>query len=81
MVVAEGVTIIPVPLVTVMSPGVITPAPLAKTPVNVAVPPALIEVGLAVKLVMVGDAGFDGVTATVVVIVAGTPAEFVTVRV
>jgi hypothetical protein len=39
-----------------MLPGVITPAPLAKTPVRLVVPPAETAVGFAVKLVMEGAA-------------------------
>ena len=38
-----------------MFPGVITPVPLANTPVRFADPPAVIVVGLAVKLVMAGS--------------------------
>jgi hypothetical protein len=52
--VSEGVTLTGVPLVTARFPGVITPAPFAKTPVRLTDPPAAIEVGFAVKLVMEG---------------------------
>jgi hypothetical protein len=51
---------------------------LAKTPVRVAVPPEIIVVGLATKLVMV--AGF-GSMVTVVDFVTAVPVEGVTVRV
>ena len=50
-----GVTLTAVPLVTAMFPGVIMPVPSAKTPVRLAVPPTVTAVGLAVKLVMVGE--------------------------
>jgi hypothetical protein len=59
-------------------PGVIMPVPPLNTPVRLADPPAAIEAGAAAKLVIVGAAG---VTETVAVLVAVTPAEFVTVRV
>jgi hypothetical protein len=39
-------------VVTGRFPGVITPVPSAKTPVRLADPPAAIDVGFAVKLVM-----------------------------
>jgi hypothetical protein len=61
-----------------MFPGVITPVPLAKTPVKLDVPPAVIVAGLAAKLVIVGAAGF---TVTVAVCWVITPAELVTVSV
>jgi hypothetical protein len=41
-----------------MFPGVITPVPLAKTPVRAIVAPAVTAVGLAVKLVIAGSLGF-----------------------
>jgi hypothetical protein len=37
-----------------MFPGAITPVPFEKTPVRFADPPAVIDVGFAVKLVMAG---------------------------
>jgi len=55
VVVCAGETLTAVPLVTVMFPGVMTPVPLAKTPVRLADPPAVTAVGLAVKLVIVGS--------------------------
>jgi hypothetical protein len=61
-----------------MFPGVIMPVPPLKTPVRLANPPAVIEVGLAVKLVIVAAVE---PTVTGAVLVAVTPAEFVTVRV
>ena len=38
------------PLVTEMLPGVMTPVPFANTPVSEALPPAVMEAGLAEKL-------------------------------
>jgi hypothetical protein len=73
-----GETLTAVPLVTVVFPGVITPVPLAKTPVRLAVAPAVIVAGLAVKLVIVGARGF---TVTVAVCATAPPALFVTVRI
>jgi hypothetical protein len=78
MVVTDGVTLTGVPLVSARSPGVMTPVPLAKTPVREAVPPAVIDVGLAMKLVMAGAAGFTVITAAWVTV---TPAALVTVSV
>jgi hypothetical protein len=40
---------------------------LAKTPVRLAVPPDVIDVGLAAKLVIDGASGATGVTVTVAV--------------
>jgi hypothetical protein len=57
---------------------VITPVPLAKTPVRLADPPAVIDAGVAAKLVIVGAAAF---TVTVAVCWTVAPAELVTVRV
>ena len=57
MVVCAGETLTAVPLVTLIFPGVITPVPFEKTPVRLAIPPALTAVGLAAKLVIVGSAG------------------------
>jgi hypothetical protein len=61
-----------------MFPGEIMPVPPPNTPVRLADPPAAIEAGVAAKLVIVGAVE---VTVTVAVLVAVTPAEFVTVRV
>jgi hypothetical protein len=61
-----------------MLPGVITPVPLANTPVRLAVPPAVTAAGAAVKLVMVGAAG---VTVTVAACADVPPEAFVTVRI
>jgi hypothetical protein len=44
------------PLVAAMLPGVITPVPLLKTPVKLDDAPAVIEAGLATKLVIDGAA-------------------------
>jgi hypothetical protein len=77
MVVAVGLTLSGVPLVTGMLPGVITPVPFAKTPVKLALPPGPTVVGLATKLVMVGAAS----TITLVVAVTAAPTGGVTVRV
>jgi hypothetical protein len=63
VVVAVGLTLTGVPLVTARSPGVITPVPLANTAVRLELPPAVIVAGLAAKLVIVGA----GTTVTVVV--------------
>jgi hypothetical protein len=77
-VVAVGLTLTGVPLVTVRLPGVITPVPFANTPVRFVLAPYVIVVGLATKLVIVA-AGF---TVTVTIWVAGVPpAGGVTVRV
>ena len=73
-----GVALTGVPLVTVRLPGVITPVPSVKMPVKLVVPPAVIDVGFAMKLVIAGAATF---TVMVTVIDAVTPAELVTVSV
>ena len=75
--VAAGVTVTAVPLVAEILPGVMTPAPLAKTPVSVVLAPPLMVVEPATKLAMVGM----GSTVTVAVAVAAAPLEGVTVRV
>ena len=77
--VVVGPTFTGVPLVTVMLPGVITPVPFEKSAVRLApLPPAVIDEGLARKLVMVGG----GYTVTVAVCVIAVPtAGGVTVRV
>jgi hypothetical protein len=80
-VVSDGLTLIAVPLVTARFPGVMMPVPLAKTPVKLADPPAVIDVGFAVKLVIAGAAGITGGTVTTAVWVTITPDAFVTVRV
>jgi hypothetical protein len=54
-VVIDGVTITEFPLVTARLPGVMSPVPLVKTPMRLAVPPAVIDAGVAVKLVMEGS--------------------------
>jgi hypothetical protein len=76
--VTEGETLTGDPLVAGRLPGVIMPVPLAKTPVRLVEPPAVIDAGLAVKLVIVGGAG---VTVTVAVCVIAGPVAGVTVRV
>jgi hypothetical protein len=63
-VVEVGLTLTPTPLLAGILPGVITPVPLAKTPVSVVVAPTVIVAGLALKLLMVGGGGF---TVTVAV--------------
>ena len=45
-----GLTVAATPLVTEMLPGVMTPVPFANTPVSEALPPAVMEAGLAEKL-------------------------------
>jgi hypothetical protein len=69
MVVAVGLTVTAVPLVAAIFPGVMTPVPLAKTPVSVVLPPKLMVGELATKLAMVGA----GYTVTVAVAVTGGP--------
>jgi hypothetical protein len=76
--VSDGVTLTAVPLVAGRFPGVITPVPLAKAPVRLAVPPAVTVVGVAAKLAIVGAAGF---TVTVAACSATLPEAFVTVRI
>ena len=61
-----GVTLTGVPLVAAMFPGVMTPVPPANMPVKLADPPAVIDAGFAMKLVIVGAAGTTGFTVTVV---------------
>jgi hypothetical protein len=61
--VSGGVTLTAFPLVTAMLPGVITPLPLAKTPVSLDEAPAVIDAGLAAKLVITGAAAALGVLA------------------
>jgi fructose 1,6-bisphosphatase len=78
VVVVEGVTATAVPLIAGRFPGVITPVPFAKIPVRFEVPPAVIDVGFAIKLVIVGTIE---VTVTVAVCAVVTPAELVTVSV
>jgi hypothetical protein len=78
VVVAVGLTLTPLPLVTEIFPGVMTPAPLENTPVRVLLAPAVIVAGLATKLVMVGTLA---VTVTVAVCVTAVPVVGVTVRV
>jgi hypothetical protein len=56
-VVAEGLTVTPTPLLAVRLPGVITPVPLAKTPVRVALDPSGTEVGFPLKLLIEGGGG------------------------
>ena len=80
MVVVVGLTLTPVLLVTSMGAGppVMTPVPLAKTPVRVELPPFVMVAGRAPKLEIVG-AGF---TVTVALAVIGAPpAVGVSVRV
>jgi hypothetical protein len=59
-VVAEGLTLTGVPLATATLPGVITPVPLAKTAVRLALVPASMAAGLAAKLEMDGGVGAVG---------------------
>jgi hypothetical protein len=56
-VLAAGLTLTAVPLVTLIFPGVITPVPFAKTAVRLELPPAAIVPGLAVKLVIEAAGG------------------------
>jgi hypothetical protein len=75
VVVAAGVTTKGAPLVAASDPGVITPVPFEKTPVRLVVPPDVIVVGLARKLVIVGVAAIVHVAVPLAV-----PALFVTVQ-
>ena len=77
MVVAVGLTLTGVPLVTARLPGVITPVPLAKTAVRLELAPAVMVTGFAVKLVIAGA----GTTVTVAVWLTDASAELVTVMV
>ena len=77
MVVAAGVTVTGVPLMTGPTPLLILPVPPEKTGVKVVDVPAAIVAAPAVKLVMAGAA----ITVTVAVAVLDVPALFVTVRV
>jgi hypothetical protein len=56
MLVVVGVTVTAAPLVTAIFPGEMTPVPLAKTAVRLALPPTVIDAGVAVKLVIDGSA-------------------------
>jgi hypothetical protein len=77
VVVADGLTITGVPLVTARFPGVITPVPFANTAVRLVLAPTVMVAGLAAKLLIVGA----GVTVTVAVCVTAVPLEGVTVSV
>ena len=78
LVVAVGLTETPTPLVAAIGPGVITPVPPLNTPVSIELPPGAMVVGTAVKLVIVGGAGF---TVMVTIAVAAVPLAGVTVSV
>jgi hypothetical protein len=56
-----GLTLTGVWLVTERLPGVMTPVPLAKIPVRLVLPPAVIVSGSAVKLVIVATGVVDRV--------------------
>ena len=75
--VAVGLTLTGVPLVTAIFPGLMTPVPPVKTAERAELPPAAMVVGFAAKLVIEGAA----TTVTEAVCVTGVPAAFVTVRV
>jgi hypothetical protein len=77
---ATGVTTTAVPLKAFKFPGVMTPDPFAKTPVNETDCPAEIVVAEAVNELIVGAAG----SAEVVIaafLLTEAPSELVTVRV
>ena len=74
--VAVGLTLTAVPLVTGILPGVISPVPPAKTAVRLELLPEVIPSGLAAKLVIT-----EPVTVTVTVCVTAVPVVGVTVRV
>ena len=57
--VAVGLTVTATPLVAGRFPGVITPVPVAKTPVRAAVDPSVMELRFAVKLIIEGGGGSD----------------------
>jgi hypothetical protein len=80
VVVEVGLTLIALALVTEMIPGVITPEPPVKTAVRLLLAPEAIEVGVAVKLVIVGEFT-TGVTVTVTDRVIADPLVGVTVSV
>jgi hypothetical protein len=61
VVVTVGLTVIGVPLVMAVFPGVTTPVPFTKTAVRVALDPTSTAAGLAAKLVMEGTGGGGGV--------------------
>jgi len=77
LVVVVGVTATAVPLVTVMgeAPPVMTPVPLVKIPVRLAVSPAVMVAGVAEKLVITAA----GSTVTETVSEIGDPVVGVTV--
>src|SRR5580692_1855883 len=77
VVVVVGLTVTATPLIAAILPGVITPVPLAKTPVRVALCPVVMVVGRAVRLALM-CAGF---TVTMAVAVMVVPMEEVTVSV
>jgi hypothetical protein len=78
VVVAAGLTLTAVPLVTGRLPGVITPVPLTKSANRLELEPAPICAGVATKLVI---AGAVALYVTVVIMVTAVPMGFVTVRV
>ena len=78
MVVATGLMLTAVPLVTGRLPGVIMPVPLTNTPVRFELAPPAIVVGLATKLVIDGAVPLN---VTVVIWLINDPIGFVTVRV
>jgi hypothetical protein len=80
-VVAVGLTVTATPVVALRFPGVITPVPLANMPVSVALPPAVIVVGLATKLEIVGGGGFTVMVAVAVTEGTAAPLADVTVSV
>ena len=55
-----GLKVAATPLVATTLPGVMTPVPLAKTPVKATLDPTVIAVGFAEKLVMEGATGVTG---------------------
>ena len=59
--VAVGLTVTAVPLIAGRFPGVMTPVPFTKTPVNVALAAAVMVAGFATKLEMEGTGGGGGV--------------------
>ena len=77
MVVAAGLTLTGVPLVTGRLPGVIIPVPLTKLAVRLELAPDAIVAGLATKLVIAGAVALQ---FTVIACMAVVPAELVTVR-
>jgi hypothetical protein len=77
VVVVVGLTVTGTPLVAERLPGVMTPVPFENTPVRIVLWPAVMELGLATKLVIFGA----GSTVTMRACAMGLPVVGVTVTV